>query len=350
MSASKDAYRSPYGGPARAGWADASPRHPCPVCGADSWCQILGDGSVVLCKRHDSGRGKVNRAGVTYYVHRDEALPRHWVPMGPRPSERRAPPSMLDTAYQIVLDALCLDPADRAALLGRGLDDAAIVANGYRTLPLQGRAAVARRLTERLGHFDRDEDPGIPGIVRRSEPGGRSWWSLAGSPGILVPVRDAEGRIVALKVRRSDPCQGPRYLYLTSAKDGGPSAASALHVPVAARALRETADTLVVTEGELKADVATHLLGKPVVGVPGVGSWALAVDLALAWKPARVVVAFDMDRTSKPPVAVAQRELIAALRREGWDGKAVGSWSWPARWKGIDDFLAARARGEVAGG
>ncbi len=347
MSASKEEWRSPYGGTGKRGWVDASPRHRCPVCNGDSWCQILGDGSVVLCKRHDSGRGRVNRAGVTYYVHRDESAARTWAPMGPRPSDRRASPDVLDTAYQALLDRLCLDGSDRETLRARGLDDAAIARAGYRTLPLRGRAALARAVMESL-YGDPETDPGIPGIVRKEEAG-RGWWSLAGAPGILIPVRDLEGRIMALKVRRPDPCEGPRYLYLTSTKDGGPSAASVLHVPVAARALRETADTLVVTEGELKADVATHLLGKPVVGVPGVGSWALALDLAKARRPARVVVAFDMDRKTKPPVAAAQRELIRALRLAGWDGKAVGSWSWPPQWKGIDDYLAARARGEVAG-
>lgn len=343
MSASKEAYRSPYGS-GRQGWVDASPRHRCPVCESDSWCQILADGSVVLCKRHDSGIERTNKDGITYYVHRDEAVARTRKPQWDLfPSKRRAEPDVLDREYRAILDRLCLAGSDRETLEARGLDTAAIVANGYRTLPLRGRAALAKVVTG-----DSTNDPGVPGIVRKEEAG-RGWWSLAGAPGILIPVRDLEGRIMALKVRRPDPCEGPRYLYLTSAKDGGPSAASVLHVPVAARALRETADTLVVTEGELKADVATHLLQKPVVGVPGVGSWALALDLAKAWRPARVVVAFDMDRKTKPPVAAAQRDLIRALRLAGWDGKAVGSFSWPARWKGIDDYLAARRRGEVAG-
>lgn len=101
---------------------------------------------------------------------------------------------------------------------------------------------------------------------------------------------------------------------------------------------------LIVTEGELKADVATALSGCAVVSIPGVGSWAKAVDVAKAWEPSKVAVALDMDAMTKPPVAQAARSLVDALRGEGFE---VELWRWDPRFKGLDDMLAARSRGEA---
>ena len=165
-------------------------------------------------------------------------------------------------------------------------------------------------------------------------------WTLA-LVTLLVPCRDAAGRVVALKVRRRDPCDGARYLYVTSAPAGGPAALAAVHVPVEASELR-AASPLVVTEGELKADVSCVLARLPVVSVPGVGSWRAALDVVRAWtpRPAAVAVAFDSDARTKPDVARASRALLEALRGEGF---GVRAWQWPPdAGKGLDDFLRAR--------
>ncbi|TAK30982.1 MAG: DUF3854 domain-containing protein [Myxococcaceae bacterium] len=328
--------RGPWSPSARSGgrdWIDASPSRRCPVCGGDSWCQTHREGATVLCKRVAGGREKENRDGVTYYVHRLHGEVREVMEPLP-PSTERAPVEALDAAYQVVLRNLRLDPSDREGLCRRGLNDQAIEAGGYRSLPIEGRARLAKAVLEEVGE---DAARAIPGIVWKTADDGHGWWSLGGSPGLLVPVRDLEGRIVALKVRRRDVEAGQqRYLYLSSARAGGASAQAALHVPVVHARL--DAPLLVVTEGELKADVATHLLGAPVVGLPGVSSYALAVLLAGALQPRRVAVAFDMDRIGNRFVARAAQQLVAALRSAGHDTEV---WRWNPAHKGVDDHLLA---------
>lgn len=320
-------------------WVDASPTRRCQVCGGNSWCQTHREGHTVLCKRvGNGGREKMNRDGVSYWVHRLTGAVRESMEPLP-PSTERAPVAELDAAYSTVLRHLRLDASDREGLCRRGLDDQAIEAGGYRSLPIEGRARLAKAVLEEVGE---DAARAIPGIVwKTADDDGHGWWSLAGSPGLLVPVRDLEGRIVALKVRRRDVEAGQqRYLYLSSARAGGASALSALHVPVVHARL--DAPLLVVTEGELKADVATHLLGAPVVGLPGVGSYALAVQLAGALQPRRVAVAFDMDGLTNRFVARATLQLVTALRSAGHEAEV---WRWDPAHKGIDDLLLSQREG-----
>lgn len=328
-----------WSAPARRGdgrvWSDAAPTRRCPVCGGDSWCQTHRDGTVTLCKRVAGEREKVNRDGVPYYVHRLNGEVRESLPPLP-PTTERANAAALDAAYRRVLAALSLDAGDRDGLLARGLSPAAVEAGGYRSLRVEGRARLARAVVDEVGE---GAARAVPGVVWREEDG-RGWWSLAGSPGLLIPCRDPEGRVAALKVRRRDVEAGQqRYLYLSSAKRGGASALAALHVPTLAA--RMDAPLLVVTEGELKADVATHLLGAPVVGLPGVGAWSLAVALARASDFRRVAVAFDMDQLTNRFVARAARELVASLVSAGLEAEV---WRWDPAHKGIDDHLLAEVR------
>jgi hypothetical protein len=342
MSASKEGFTpAALGG---RGWADVSPSRRCPVCGGSSWCQIARDTSeTVLCKRVGNGRRpRSNRDGVEFYTHHLGA--RRWTAPAeaPAPATTRASADDCDHAYRVVLATLRLDDDDRAGLRARGLDDAAIAANGYRTLPLEGRARVARAVVQAVGeHVAR----AVPGVAWKTGDDERGWWTLAGAPGLLIPERDLDGRIAALKVRRRDVEPGQqRYLYLSSASRGGASAASAVHVPVAAQSMRGV--PLVVTEGPLKADVSTHLLGsRPVVSLPGVGSWALALDVVEAWGARDVAVAFDADARTNRHVQRALVNLVDGLRAAGC---RVEVWRWEGPAKGLDDHLHAQLRDEEA--
>lgn len=348
MSATKDQLQDARGAVRRSGegreWADVSGSRPCPVCRKASWCQVKRDGSIVLCKRIGGGtREKVNQNGITIYVHHLD--PAHVPTQALRPTNTAARASIADCdlAYRTVLASLRLDDVEIESLQRRGLDRASIALNGYRTLPDTGRAALARAVIREIGE---DAAACVPGIAWRQD-GGRGWWTFAGWSGLLVPVRDADGCIGALKVRRRDPVEdgSRRYVYITSSTRGGASARAGLHVPLAVRAMRdEGAERLVITEGELKADVATYLLGEPVVGLPGVAAFSVAVELAAAWKPRQVVVALDMDAATNLIVARGTRALVELLRG---DGHSVQLWRWSRRWKGLDDMLAAKARGEL---
>ena len=73
-----------------------------------------------------------------------------------------------------------------------------------------------------------------------AEQDGRRWWSLAGAAGLLIPVRNLDGHIVALKVRADVPGDGPKYTTISSAKHGGPSPGAQVHVPLSEGARGDT--------------------------------------------------------------------------------------------------------------
>jgi len=152
-------------------------------------------------------------------------------------------------AYSAIIDATRLSSAHRQGLRGRGLTDDRINLFEYRTLPLEGRAKIASTVISWHGEY---VCAGVPGFIQRQGKRGH-YWTLAGSPGMLIPVRDLDGRIVGLKIRSDAPTNSDnRYMYLSSSKYGGPGVESACHVPV----FKGDTSTIRITEGELKADIS----------------------------------------------------------------------------------------------
>ena len=325
-------------------WRNVRRGDPCGICGKASWCSRSDDGAWALCRRVDGGEHRVDRSGCDYWLHRLGSGPAAPPEIPGEPCVERAEAGDLDRVYRAVLAQLTLSHAHRADLLRRGLGDVAIEAGLYRSLSKTGRAGLARELVER---FPARLLASVPGFsVREGERG--SYPSFGGTPGLVIPVRDVHGLVVALKVRRDDD-EEPRYLYVSSTARGGPGPGAPVHVaypsgwdesawPGSDRLLR-------LTEGELKAHVATALSGVLTVSVPGVSAWRGALAVLAALAPSRVLLAFDADALSNPHVAQAAEATAAALVERGFE-VAVESWD-PALAKGIDDALAAGVAIEV---
>jgi len=312
-------------------FVEVTKRNPCPICGHDHWCRVTRDGSVVLCRREArGGRARLDSAGVPFYVHRlgpgrdpvplREAIDR-WTDA--RTADKipdLAPVEVRAEVYAATLRALTLDAAHRDALRARGLPDGEINRRGYRTLPPPGppwpREALARAMADRFA-------PGVlasvPGFVRReSQSTGRPYLTIAGPPGLLIPVRDLAGRIVAVKVRRDESNNGPRYLTLSSVRHGGPGPGAPVYVPLPPEGGRDP-DRVRLTEGELKGDVATCLDPARILtlAVPGVGSWRAALPVLEALRSPTVRLAFDRDAWTNRHVARALRDTAAGIEAAG---------------------------------
>lgn len=260
------------------------------------------------------------------------ALPADWG--ADAPTALRASVARVNHVYQALLDVLTLESADRERLLGpeRHLSLAAVEANGYRTMPRRGRAAVCREVAARVG-----EPVGVPGFYRAA---GRwsTYLTLAGPAGLLIPVRDLAGRIVGAQIRGLGTGRH-RYRWLSSADRAvGVGSGSPVHVarPPVPRA-GHVSRTVWVTEGPLKADRAAERLGGIVLGIAGTGCWRSSgvVEAVAALGPDAVTIAFDED--GRPATRRHADELASALCR---NGQRV----WLARWgsargKGIDDLL-----------
>jgi P4 family phage/plasmid primase-like protien len=258
--------------------------------------------------------------------------------------------NLRDLVYRKMLEPMGLAGAHREALLKRGLGAKEIEEGGYRSFHSYDQDSVLEKLYPKYkdGLF---KVPGFYPAKRLHEFGkgyaiveedalefGTDWAAITGGlDGLVIPVRDWKRRIVALKTRRDD--KSPKYIYWSSAKRNGPSSGSPVHVPVW---ITPFSPTIRVTEGELKADVASHLSKEmATIGVPGVSSWRKALPVLVERAAKKVLIAWDWpDVESKPNVCRSLRDFFEALvatKRYA----AVGLERWDPQYKGIDDALAA---------
>lgn len=303
------------------GWDYADP---CPVCGHDGrWCRESGDGAVVLCYREESDRQTGSGGWLHYLDDPDPTKRRERLPVALLAATEAA---WRDQGYSAILARLNLSAAHRAGLRRRGLTDDAIDRAGYRTMLAQ--AMVFPRSDIVGGAI-----PRVPGLSQVRDRG--RWLAFLGPfdqgavvPGALIPVRDPAGRIVH-HVLAPDDRTGGKYKW--------PAGAGVhVHVPLAPELDRRTVR---VTEGQLKADVATALSGVLTIGLPGL-AWRWARPTLAALGARTVLVAFDSDKATNDAVARAEADLVAFLRSAAY---RVEIETWDPAHKGIDDALAAGA-------
>lgn len=296
--------------------------HPCPICGRPDWCSYNSTG--VVCMRTPSAHEMRNggwlhlRDMLSEYAGRTEETMQTPQPAAPLAERNRA--------YRALLRCLTLSDAHRQQLLARGMSLHEIRRGGYRTLPIEGRAEISRRL------IDHGVDlRGVPGFMQKEGRYG-AYWTLAGSPGLLIPVLDAGGKVQGLQIRVDDPGDGARYRWLSSAgKPGGAGATTWLHV-----ARGDPRKPVWITEGPLKANIAAYRLQATVIAVPGVSNWKGVPELV---RGRDVVVAYDADVVTKHEVKYHERILVSALLKAGCRVRIA---RWPMeKGKGLDDLLVA---------
>ena len=330
-------------GQARYNWRRVSKNHPCPVCKEADWCTVTSDGTLAKCMRVEAGawKAKADKAGnpTTFTAstappdrtRRRRRLHARDHPRGPR---RPVAPRLLRLARRLA----AVDSAP-GALRGRGLSDEEIDRRGYRTLPVHGRARLARDLRERLG----DKLLTVPGFVAQAgREDGKPYLTIAGAAGLLVPVRDQAGRIVAI-CRAATATPGAGNTPTCRVQTWRPRPGRAADVPLGIVA---PAETVRLTEGALKADVAAALSGLPTIGAAGLAGCRPSTCSGLGCKTVRL--AFDADALDNAHVA---RALVGLLEAAAAAGLAVEMERWDkADGKGIDDLLAAGKTPDVLTG
>jgi hypothetical protein len=315
------------------GWRNATPKHPCAICGRPDWCRRTEDDAVQDCYRQGDANAveRQDRNGSTFWRHRNgSSLPlykRQDVPLPP--SVERAGVLDRDRVYCELLRLFYLAPEHRSALRTRGLTNADMERGGYGSLPLRGRYRIVKHLVHQFGQ---DLVAKVPGFVTKSGESG-NYLTLAGSPGLLIPARNIDGSICGLVLRCDDPGDGGRYRWLSSRHGGGPGPEVAAHVPL------NGGDTnaVRVTEGLLKSDIATALSGVLTLGLPGCSQWRLALPVLEQMQPGLILLAWDADWRTNPHVAAALGDCAWELnglghrvKMENWDVHVA---------KGIDDLL-----------
>jgi len=323
-------------------WKPVSHRSPCRICKSPKRCAATVDGRVSkCCYAIDGGVAREDEVGEYRLFFADgvssAARRAHEAPPA-------APLADVDTrhmVYTALLSACGLSVEHEAGLMGRGLTPEDIVARGYASLPrtAQERAAVVALARKALGGTLPADVPGL------------HHGKLPDLDGILIPVRDAQGRIAALKVRR-DGARDPRYLWLSSGSAGGASPGSLAHAPVGSKEMLDAAGLegiriCRITEGPLKADVAAALSGVVTLAIPGASAIRTALPLLQALQPTVIRLAWDADARTNLHVA-GGLEMAAHLLRTEMPGAELELETWatdPATHepKGLDDALSAGA-------
>ncbi len=213
--------------------------------------------------------------------------------------------------YRNFLNTLILSERHKNALSERGLPETAIRKHGYKSYPILLRTAsdCVERLLERGCVLD-----GVPGFYRKDNQ-----YKLAHMPeGYLIPICGLSGDIRGMQLRVQVP-KAPdytKYFTFSSARypNGTPSRAF-LHFVGST-----TDETVWITEGALKANIANEISGVSVLAVPGVSSLSFVPETLKTLKSRgvrSVVVAYDMDYFINAHVQDSLRKLVRMIRDSG---------------------------------
>lgn len=279
----------------------------------------------------------------------------------PRPSyeKRPAPPPVpvaaddhLDKVYSAMaqIPALNLLESHRDNLHRRGLSNEVIDRNGYCSIPsemvtdqyfkdlyelaggesLRRSQKTLRRQTPQQISFGLMiahalitqglDVQGVPGFFKFGVH-----WCYWCTPGILIPTRNIRGQIVIWQIRRDTVSSKKDCRYFTVANRTLPGhvteSVSRCHFPLGNSPL-STGVPVIVTEGPLKADVASHLFGaaSTFIAIPGIQTTKDLLSYVPLFHEAgisEIYNALDMDRLTNDNVRKGSDKLKAAFREEG---------------------------------
>jgi len=213
-------------------------------------------------------------------------------------------------------------------LRSRGLSDTEIEHRGYWSIT----SPLTTKLFEEFKDGRKEIGEKVPGVFS----GGSLKIHAANS--LMVPVRDIDGNVIGIQYRPNEIKQGgAKYLWLSS-NSHGVAATSTCHFALPPVNKECKPKIVRITEGPLKADIATAYSGIRTLAIAGTGSWKVGVDGTRSILPEIVYLAFDMDEFSNPGVARAVVDTYDALIESG---TLVQMETWDDKHKGIDDAFYA---------
>lgn len=242
--------------------------------------------------------------------------------------QRSAANPARDKAYSTFLNGLSLQLMDRIQLKQRGLSDEQIKAADYRTKPLNNDRDLQRAIA--MLEASGAELKNLPGFFIDER---KNKWSCSGNAGIVIPSRDIDGHINSLLIRQDNNSKN-KYISFSSKK--GATAGNTTHCPIthAFKHRSEIGTTIRLTEGLLKADVASALdKTKYTLGIHGLRSAGDLTNILQELEISRVIISFDMEATGD--VQKTKLGLWNQLRKD-YD---VTFEVWDEKYKGIDDAL-----------
>ena len=270
-----------------------------------------------------------------------------------------ADPAVQDKTFRALLAKLSLSESHKENLLARGLSKEAVERAGYVSAPTIGISQITHGL---LSNGIRTE--GVPGFYKKTQ------WSFVNyGPGFLIPCRGFDGKIHGLQLRTDKKTYRklsagyvpeaaflkrdnfrhangtlrkiPRYLTISSyGRPGGTKGITKPHYNPG----NGIGNTVIITEGPLKADIISHFTGTASLAVLGVNSISyLPSMLSELRKMGKnlVYTAFDMDMYENPHVTKALSNLNAVISHFGF---RYAQLQWDRAYKGLDDYLLSQSQ------
>lgn len=237
-----------------------------------------------------------------------------------------------DRTYRTLLELLPLNSDHRSALRARGLSDEDIRSLGYKSSP-RNPDQICKTLLQKGCILE-----GVPGFYKNDA----GKWTLNVYGGILIPFRNAKGQIQFFQVRTDRASNGKRY-FAVSSKDMEEGTGAKTWVHIHKGKSPEWWKNVCITEGALKADVASCLTGETFIAVAGVGNVGdlprALCDLAYLGLE-KVTLCYDMDKDKNRNVVNGENKIKRMLSPEYLD-IPYEVCTWPGEYKGIDDYLYA---------
>jgi hypothetical protein len=216
-------------------------------------------------------------------------------------------PIRLHRAYSHLLDDLTLSHADWHNLEKvRGFTREAVRRHGFKSFEFDGLGRIIRRLADEFSYL-----LDVPGFYEKD---GRV--KFAAQPGLLIPCRDTEGRIVSLRYRPYRPGTGGKYRWVSTPNDGpGPALLASCWKP----AVVLNPGAVRVAEGELCAARLAEATGIVTLSAGSVVcmSSPQIQEMIRLLAPAQILLCPDANWRTNPCVSRAVRSALDAYEQSG---------------------------------
>ena len=276
------------------------------------------------------------------------------------------PVEIRDLFFKTFLSLLELEEVDRKDLKRRGLTDEDIEKGMYKSTPRRKKAVELAVQTIQLIDTrpsavsdwakSAEHGSGIPGLYFKN---GMPHIAFSGA-GYFVPILNKDGLISAMQIRLRNPKGKQKYIYLSSSNEKTGCAVTGTELIHFAGFRKDSVPKVVwLTEGPLKADIASKYSGRPVIALIGVNNTSQLPE-TFSYLKARgtqsIGIAIDMDRQTNKNVEKAYKNILKIAENSGFeleDSRRVASATiasggcvciplkWSSEYKGIDDYLLA---------
>lgn len=303
----------------------------CPICGgADNRCSQTYDGAFGVCYKPDSSAinyksGKIGDYGT--YLLDPEALElkKQGFSSDQFTSTKRELKEisvqdelLLDSVHRRLISLWDLSDVHFRFLESRGLSESQIQKQLYRTS--DNSAKTMSSLVKEFG-------PALLNIPGFSQVLGEYYFKSSNA--LLIPTINQYEHVINFRVRNIDAKAGDpfRYFYVSSfnAKDRNSTGKKAYVSPHVLIPNAICDDRIWVTEGEIKAHLASDKLSARFIAIPGVGTWHVSIPAIEHLKGRTIVLAFDKDMWRKKEVASALINFHRELKDRGHEVQ-IANW------------------------